>query len=34
MKPTTFSLPVFSLRRIETPYERAQGYRNYHSCPN
>src|SRR2546430_5058641 len=29
MKPTTFSIPVFSLRRIETPYERAQGYKNY-----
>jgi hypothetical protein len=29
MKPTTFSIPVFSVRRIETPYERARGYRNY-----
>lgn len=29
MKPTVFSIPVFSLRRIETPYERKQGYRNY-----
>ena len=29
MKPTTFSIPVFSLRRIETPYERSRGYKNY-----
>jgi len=29
MKPTTLSIPVFSVRRIETPYERKQGYRNY-----
>src|SRR5262249_32622297 len=29
MKATTLSIPVFSLRRIETPYERAHGYRNY-----
>lgn len=29
MKATTFRIPVFSLRRIETPYERALGYRNY-----
>src|SRR5882672_4585237 len=29
MKPITFSIPVFSFRRIETPYERHQGYRNY-----
>src|SRR5689334_704082 len=29
MKPTNFSIPVFSLRRIETPYERKHGYRNY-----
>ena len=25
----TLSLPVFSLRRIETPYERSPGYRNW-----
>ncbi len=29
MKATTFSIPVFSLRRIETPYERNLGYKNY-----
>ena len=29
MKSKTLSVPVFSLRRIETPYERRQGYRNY-----
>ncbi len=29
MKPVTFSIPIFSFRRIETPYERAHGYRNY-----
>ncbi len=29
MKATTLSIPVFSVRRIETPYERKQGYRNY-----
>jgi hypothetical protein len=29
MKPTTFSIPVFSIRRIETPYERRFGYRNF-----
>jgi hypothetical protein len=29
MKATTFHIPVFSLRRIETPYERPLGYRNY-----
>jgi hypothetical protein len=29
MKATNFSIPVFSLRRIETPYERKHGYRNY-----
>ena len=29
MKPTIFSIPVFSLRRVETPYERKLGYRNY-----
>jgi AIPR protein len=29
MKPTTFHIPVFSLRRIETPYERNPGYKNY-----
>ena len=29
LKSTTFPIPVFSLRRIETPYERAQGYKNY-----
>lgn len=26
---TKFSIPVFSFRRIETPYERNLGYRNY-----
>ena len=25
----TFSVPVFSFRRIESPYERAHGYKNY-----
>jgi AIPR protein len=29
MKPITFHIPVFSLRRIETPFERSLGYRNY-----
>lgn len=29
MKAKTFSIPVFSLRRIETPYERNLGYKNY-----
>ncbi len=29
MKPITFPVPVFSFRRVETPYERNQGYRNY-----
>jgi len=29
MKPTTLSIPVFSIRRIETPYERRHGYKNY-----
>ena len=29
MKSTTLSLPVFSIRRIETPYERRLGYKNY-----
>ena len=29
MKPKVLSVPVFSLRRIETPYERRLGYRNY-----
>ena len=29
MKQTVLSIPVFSFRRIETPYERRQGYRNY-----
>ena len=29
MKATTFPLPVFSFRRIETPYEKGHGYRNY-----
>ena len=29
MKVTTFRIPVFSFRRIETPYERGHGYRNY-----
>lgn len=29
MKPTIFSVPVFSFRRIETPYERRLGARNY-----
>src|ERR1035438_3923795 len=29
MKPTVLSIPVFSLRRIETPYERKLGYKNY-----
>ena len=29
MKAKTFPLPVFSFRRIETPYERGPGYRNY-----
>src|SRR5215213_2765636 len=29
MKPFTFHIPVFSLRRIETPYERSLGYKNY-----
>ena len=29
MKPTSFTIPVFSFRRIETPYERVHGYRNY-----
>jgi hypothetical protein len=29
MKAKTLSVPVFSLRRIETPYERQLGYRNY-----
>lgn len=29
MKPAVFPIPVFSFRRIETPYERVHGYRNY-----
>ncbi len=29
MKPTVFSIPVFSFRRIETPYERGHGYKNF-----
>jgi hypothetical protein len=29
MKLTVVSIPVFSLRRIETPFERKLGYRNY-----
>ena len=29
MKTKTLSVPVFSFRRIETPYERRLGYRNY-----
>lgn len=29
MKAKNLSVPVFSLRRIETPYERRLGYRNY-----
>lgn len=29
MKPVTMTIPVFSFRRIETPYERHRGYRNY-----
>ena len=29
MKAKTLSIPVFSFRRIETPYERRLGYRNY-----
>ena len=29
MSLTTFRIPVFSLRRIETPYERRLGYKNY-----
>jgi hypothetical protein len=29
MKPSVLSIPVFSLRRIETPYERKLGYKNY-----
>ena len=29
MKSTVLSIPVFSLRRIETPYERKLGYKNY-----
>src|SRR5882762_9487660 len=29
MKPTSFSIPVFSFRRIETPYERRLGYKNF-----
>lgn len=29
MSSITFRIPVFSLRRIETPYERHLGYKNY-----
>jgi hypothetical protein len=29
MKTKTLSIPVFSVRRIETPYERRLGYKNY-----
>jgi len=29
MKSRTLSIPVFSIRRIETPYERRHGYKNY-----
>jgi hypothetical protein len=29
MNPTKLSVPVFSIRRIETPYERRHGYKNY-----
>jgi hypothetical protein len=29
MKSVVLSIPVFSLRRIETPYERDPGYKNY-----
>jgi len=29
MKATVLTVPVFSLRRIETPYERTPGYKNY-----
>jgi AIPR protein len=29
MKAKTLSIPVFSIRRIETPYERRHGYKNY-----
>ena len=28
-KPIVFSIPVFSIRRIETPFERRPGYKNY-----
>jgi AIPR protein len=28
-KPVVFSIPVFSIRRIETPFERRPGYKNY-----
>src|ERR1044071_9311239 len=29
MKPVVFTIPVFSFRRIETPYEREPGYKNF-----
>ena len=29
MKTASLSVPVFSIRRIETPYERRHGYKNY-----
>jgi hypothetical protein len=29
VKAETFSLPFFSIRRIETPFERTPGYKNY-----
>jgi hypothetical protein len=29
MKPVSFSIPVFSFRRIETPFERRPGYKNF-----
>lgn len=29
MRAESFSIPVFSLRRIETPFERSPGYKNY-----
>lgn len=34
MKPTVLSFPVFSLRRIETPFEREPGYKNYVAVVN
>jgi hypothetical protein len=29
MKASTLAVPVFSFRRIESPYERGHGYKNY-----